>query len=100
MRQLPEIRIETAKPVDYFSAKEAVHRLEAVLSKHVIVPAGDEPIRPAGEHIVDLSPRETFADTIGHRRAALEKQLEELRFLEEVAELMRKYPGQFKETKA
>ncbi len=84
--------------VDYFSAKEAVHRLEAAISKHVIVPPGDEAPRPAGEHVVDLSVKpssERLADHIMLRRASLEKELEELRFLEDVAELVRKHPTQF-----
>ncbi len=85
--------------VDYFDAKDAVHRLEATINKHIIRPPEDA-LRPAGEHVVDLGftgnkEKESLVDFVLRRRAELEKQQEELSFLQDVAELMRKHPGYF-----
>ena len=92
------------KRVDYFDAKDTVRRLEAVLNKHVIHPP-EAPLFP-GAHVVDLDLRpskpvdsEPLSDFLVRRRAELAKEEEELRFLEDVAELRRKYPGHFKEVK-
>ncbi len=97
------------KTPDYFSAKEAVQRLEAVIGKAVIRPAEDEgPLRPAGEHVIDLGPTVRFArpspaatppeamgDYVARRKAELTEQMEELEFLTAVEALQRRFPRFF-----
>lgn len=89
---------QSKQPMDYFDAKQAVHRLEAAISKHLFRP--DDPLAytPMGEQVVDLGvpkEQESLADFVLRRRSELEKQQKELAFLQDVAELMRNHPQYF-----
>lgn len=88
---------------DYFSAKDAVRRLEDAIGKAVIKPdpEADAPLRHAGEHIVNLGPQpaelstEALADYVARRKAALTEQMDELEFLQAVEHLRRRFPRFF-----
>lgn len=103
---MSRITLPPADRPDYFDAKEAVKRLEDAIGQAVIRPEEDGPMRPVGEHVLDLGPlkgcaepgpvpKESMAEYVMRRRSELDKQMEELAFLQDVAELIRKHPKFF-----
>lgn len=94
---------------DYFDAKDTVRRLEEAINRTggraIISPEEETPIRSAHDHVIRLSdtahtaPKELLADFVVRRRDELERQMEELAFLQDVAALVQKHARFFEGVK-